>query len=42
MVRLPAEETNGTYDAVPKFKDPSNGDISIPDRKPTDAGARRD
>ncbi len=41
MVRLPTVEANGTYGIVPKFEDPSKGDINIPDRKPTDAGARR-
>jgi hypothetical protein len=42
MVRLPVAETGGSYGAVPTFNDASQGDITMPDRKPEDAGARGD
>jgi hypothetical protein len=40
LVRLPVEETGGTYGVVPNFMDPARGDIRITDRKPQDAGVR--
>ncbi|MCI0360812.1 MAG: right-handed parallel beta-helix repeat-containing protein [Planctomycetaceae bacterium] len=40
LVRLPVEETAGSYDKNPGLKDAEKGDLSIPGRKPQDAGAR--
>ena len=40
LVRLPVAEMNGTYGAVPSFKDAERGDVRIPDRKAEDAGVR--
>jgi hypothetical protein len=42
LVRLPVAEQNGTYGAVPGFKNAEGGDIRIADRKPGDAGVRVD
>jgi hypothetical protein len=42
LIRAPVAETDATYDVAPKFKDAANGDLSVVERRPTDAGVRRD
>lgn len=41
LVRLPVAEQDGTYGDAPKFKDPLQGDVRIPDRKPEAPGVRQ-
>lgn len=41
LVRLPVAEQQGTYGDAPKFKDPLQGDVRIPDRKPASPGVRQ-
>ena len=41
-IRLPVEETGGTYDQVPRFRDPSQRDIRITGNGPEDPGVRPD
>jgi hypothetical protein len=40
LLSLPARETGGIYDQPPRLKDAEKGDLSIPDRRPDDAGVR--
>jgi hypothetical protein len=42
LTRTPIKETGGTYGAAPKFKDAAGGDLNIVDRRPMDAGVRRE
>lgn len=41
LIRLPAEETKGTYGVEPRFRNPENGDFSLhPESKVQNAGLR--
>jgi hypothetical protein len=42
LIRPPVAETGATYHVAPKFKDAANGDLTILDRVPMDAGVRKE
>jgi hypothetical protein len=41
LLRLPAQETGGAYGTDPGFKDAEQGDLSLPNRQPGQAGVRK-
>ena len=41
VVRLPVDETSGEYDRDPRLAAPDQGDLTMKDRKPNDAGVRK-